>query len=88
MQKYKKISNILLCIGGISVILAVGFLCYALGHPEASFPWGLEITYLIYAMYLITNFIIFLSAFDSIVPSKLVYLEGIFMRSLYLRQAK
>lgn len=63
MQKYKKISNILLCIGGISVILAVGFLCYALGHPEASFPWGLEITYLIYAMYLITNFIIFLSAF-------------------------
>lgn len=52
MKKYRTITNVLLCVGCLLVIGAVGFVFYALGHPEGSFPWGLEITYLLYMTYI------------------------------------
>lgn len=41
-----------LLIGLWMVIIAIVFIGYALGHPEESFPWPLEITYIIYIVYL------------------------------------
>ena len=45
-KKYKKIAILMLVIGII-------FIFYALNHPEASFPWSNNITYIIYMVYLI-----------------------------------
>lgn len=45
-KKYFKIGLAMLMIGII-------FIFYALNHPEASFPWSNNITYIIYMVYLI-----------------------------------
>lgn len=45
-KKYKKIAILMLVIGII-------FIFYALNHPEASFPWSNNITYIIYMVYLL-----------------------------------
>ena len=33
------------------LVVAAAFVGYALGHPEASFPWGTGVTYALYAVY-------------------------------------
>ena len=33
------------------LVIAAAFVAYALGHPEASFPWSNGVTYGIYAVY-------------------------------------
>ena len=30
---------------------AVGFVLYALGHPELSFPWGARVSHILYGLY-------------------------------------
>lgn len=45
-KKYLKIALTLLVIGII-------FIFYALNHPEVSFPWSNNITYIIYIVYLL-----------------------------------
>lgn len=45
-KKYLKMALTLLVIGII-------FIFYALNHPEASFPWSNNITYIIYIVYLL-----------------------------------
>ena len=55
-KKYKKIAILMLVIGII-------FIFYALKHPEASFPWSNNITYVIYMAYLILT-IYFISKKD------------------------
>lgn len=45
-KKYKKIAILMLVIGII-------FIFYALNHPESSFPWSNNITYIIYMVYFI-----------------------------------
>lgn len=45
-KKYFKIGLAMLMIGII-------FIFYVLNHPEASFPWSNNITYIIYMVYLI-----------------------------------
>jgi len=40
-------------ITGISMLsVFVGFIIYALSHPEASFPWNNAITYALYIIWL------------------------------------
>lgn len=41
-----------LIIGLGMVLIAIVFIGYTLGHPEESFPWPIEITYIIYMTYL------------------------------------
>ena len=41
-----------LMIGGILAAIAVCFVGYAAGHPEASFPWSNRITFMIYGAYI------------------------------------
>lgn len=55
-KKYFKIGLTMLMIGII-------FIFYALNHPEASFPWSNNITYIIYMAYLILT-IYFISKKD------------------------
>ena len=33
------------------LVIAAAFVAYALGHPEAAFPWGNGVTYTLYAVY-------------------------------------
>ena len=40
-----------LMIGGILAAIAVYFVVYAAGHPEASFPWSNRITFMLYGAY-------------------------------------
>ena len=49
MRKNRKYLKI-----GLSMILiGIIFIIYALKHPEASFPWSNNITYIIYMTYLV-----------------------------------
>ena len=40
-----------LVIGAFLAAIAVCFVSYAAGHPEASFPWSNRITFMIYGVY-------------------------------------
>ena len=41
-----------LAIGAVLTAIAVCFMGYAAGHPEASFPWSNRITFMIYGAYI------------------------------------
>ena len=56
-----------LAIGAVLAAIAVCFVSYAAGHPEASFPWSNRITFMLYGAYvwLLMKFLVdipFLSA--------------------------
>ena len=54
-----KKGQIFLGIGCLMVVVAIGFLIFALNHPEMSFPWSNSITYVIYAVYLVITVFMF-----------------------------
>ena len=59
--------NTSLAIGAVLTAIAVCFVVYAAGHPEASFPWSNRITFMLYGAYvwLLMKFLVdipFLSA--------------------------
>lgn len=59
MRKNKKYFK----IGLAMILIGIIFIFYALNHPEASFPWSNNITYVIYMAYLILT-IYFISKKD------------------------
>ena len=56
----KKQFFILACV---LVIVAIGFVLYALGHPELSFSWSTQITYNFYGVYADIVVLLFVLAF-------------------------
>ena len=42
---------------------AIGFVIYALGHPELSFPWSIQITHILYGLYVDMVILLFVLAF-------------------------
>ena len=50
-------------IGLAMILIGIIFIFYALNHPEASFPWSNNITYIIYMAYLVLT-IYFISKKD------------------------
>ena len=60
-MKMKKACRI---IAFILLALAVGFIGYALGHPEASWPWGSGVSYTIYSVYLGVMVLLFIAPFQ------------------------
>jgi membrane-bound acyltransferase YfiQ involved in biofilm formation len=52
--------KIFLVISISMLLLAIGFIWYALNHPEMSFPWNNNITYSIYLVYIVIMIICFL----------------------------
>ena len=55
-------SKMFLLVRAGMLIAAIVFVCHALTHPEASFPWDLKITFLIYKAYLVVIALMFLLA--------------------------
>lgn len=47
----------------VLLIAAVGFVLYALWHPELSFPWSTRITHLLYGLYMDAVVLMFVLAF-------------------------
>lgn len=56
----KKTSRI---VGVIMLAVAIAFFVFALGHPEAGFPWSNTVTYIIYAVYLVVMVILLVAPF-------------------------
>ena len=42
---------------------AISFVIYAVGHPELSFPWRIQITHILYGLYVDTAVLLFVLAF-------------------------
>lgn len=47
----------------VLVVAAVGFVIYAVGHPEMSFPWSVRITHVLYGLYVDVVILLFVLAF-------------------------
>ena len=43
--------NISKIIGLVMIVIAIGFVAFALNHPKMSFPWGNTITWVLYGFY-------------------------------------
>ena len=43
--------------------VAVGFVIYAVGHPELSFPWSIQFTHILYGLYADAVVLLFVLAF-------------------------
>lgn len=54
----KKISR---SIGIIMLFAAVGFVIFALNHPEMSWPWNNTITYILYLIYIVGMIVCFIA---------------------------
>ena len=35
----------------VLIVVAIGFVIYAAGHPELSLPWSVRITHVLYGLY-------------------------------------
>lgn len=54
----KKISRI---IGLIMVVIAIGFVVFALNHPEMSFSWSNTITWVLYGLYALVTAVLLIA---------------------------
>ena len=43
--------------------VAIGFIIFALGHPEMSFPWSTQITHIFFGLYVDAVVLLFILAF-------------------------
>ena len=43
--------NISRIIGLLTLVIAIGFIVFALSHPEMSFPWDNRVTWVLYGFY-------------------------------------
>ena len=56
----KKVCFIPACV---LATVAIGFVMYAVGHPELSFPWSIQITHILYGLYVDAVVLLFVLAF-------------------------
>ena len=47
----------------VLVVAAIGFIIYAVGHPELSFQWSIQITHILYGLYVDAVMLLFVLAF-------------------------
>ncbi|MCI5902320.1 MAG: hypothetical protein MRZ74_07315 [Blautia sp.] len=47
----------------VLVAAAIGFVIYAVGHPELSFPWSIQIIHSLYGLYVDAVMLLFVLAF-------------------------
>lgn len=74
-------------IGTIMLVIAVGFVAFAIQHPELAFPWNQRITFMLYGAYiwLVFRFLIDIPVFrrnrektgKSIVRAVVFFLMGV-----------
>ena len=65
----------------IMIIAAIGFVCYALGHPEGSWPWPNWITNILYIIYMLFMLLFFIAPFEN---GKLIYYKVFYGVSVVL----
>lgn len=58
----KKLCRLLGCL---MLLGAAVFICYALGHPEGSFPISITLTRLIYGLYMLVAFVLLALSFPA-----------------------
>ena len=49
----------------IMLVVAIGFIIFALNHPESVFPWSNTVTYTIYGIYALVMIVLFIAPFNS-----------------------
>lgn len=47
----------------VLAVAAIGFVVYAVGHPELSFPWSIQFTRVLYGLYADAVLLLFVLAF-------------------------
>ncbi|MDD6232596.1 MAG: hypothetical protein SO181_07920 [Frisingicoccus sp.] len=47
----------------VLTVAAIGFIIYATGHPELSFPWSVQIIHLLYGLYVDVVILLFVLSF-------------------------
>ena len=47
----------------VLAVAAIGFVVYALGHPELSFSWSMQLTNILYGLYVDAVMLLFVLAF-------------------------
>ena len=47
----------------VLAVAAIGFIIYAVGHPELSFPWSIQITHILYGLYVDAVVLMFVLTF-------------------------
>ena len=47
----------------VLAVAAIGFAMYAAGHPELSFPWSVQITHILYGLYVDAVVLLFVLTF-------------------------
>ena len=47
----------------VLAVAAIGFVIYAAGQPELSFPWSVQITHILYGLYVDAVLLLFVLAF-------------------------
>lgn len=59
----KKICRI---IAGVMLAVAIGFMGFALNHPESVFPWNNTVTCIVYGSYFLVMVILFIAPFKKL----------------------
>lgn len=51
-------------VGIVMIMIAIVFICYALGHPESAFPWSNTVTYVLYGAYFLITIVALIAPFQ------------------------
>ena len=51
-------------IASVMLVVAIGFIVFALNHPESVFPWSNTVTYTIYGLYALMMIVLFIAPFE------------------------
>ena len=51
-------------IGSVMLFAAIGFMIFALNHPEGSFPWSNTVTFTLYGIYVVVMIVLFIAPFN------------------------
>ena len=52
-------------IASVMLVAAIGFIAFALSHPNSSFPWSNTVTYSIYGIYALVMIVLFIAPFKN-----------------------
>ena len=50
-------------IAGVMLAAAIGFMLFAVHHPESAFSWSNTVTYSIYGIYVLVMIVLFIAPF-------------------------
>ncbi|MDO5389734.1 MAG: hypothetical protein Q4F24_01420 [Eubacteriales bacterium] len=63
----------------VLAVTAIGFIVYALGHPELSFPWSPRLTHIFYGLYADMVVLLFVLAFWKKTDTTYIYIGAVIL---------